>query len=290
MRALPAIFLYLTLTAAHAADEFPAMPGERFDLGGYKVHLHCLGEGEPTVIIDVGLGDDSTDWQQIQKRNAENTRTCVFDRPGYGWSDFGPSPRSSVQIAKEINLLLQQAAIQPPYILAGHSFGGFNIRVYAANHPENVAGMVLIDASHEEQYDRLNIKLPNHNGRRGNFMFLPKSATGEQVEKPKVLRERAYHAARAEVSAMSQSAIQVSRNGAIPDVPLIIVTRGKPEWYGDLTQDEREKDWVNLQHELYKLAPNSKHMFAHKSGHNIPLEQPEIIVDALTEVLQQTRD
>lgn len=289
MRAIPAVLLCLILTAAHA-DEFPAMPGERFDLGGYKMHLHCLGEGKPAVIIDAGLGDDSTDWQKIQKQNAQLTMTCVLDRPGYGWSDFGPSPRSSVQIARELNLLLQKAAIEPPYILAGHSFGGFNIRIFAANHPDKVAGMVLVDASHEEQYDRLNINLPNRNGRRGNFMFLPKSSTEEQMDKPKELRERAYHAARAEVSAMSQSAMQVARNGAIPDVPLVIVTRGRPEWYGDLTQEKREKDWVNLQHELYKLSPNSQHMFAHKSGHNIPLEQPEIIVDALTNVLRQTRN
>lgn len=289
MRALPAVFLCLMFTSA-SADEFPPTPGERIDLGGYKVHLHCQGEGHPIVIIDVGLGDDSTDWQQIHQNSAENTRTCVFDRPGYGWSDFGPSPRSSVQIAKEINLLLEKSTLEPPYILAGHSFGGFNIRVYAANHPDNVAGMVLIDASHEEQYDRLNIKLPNRDGRRGNFMFLPKTSAADQADKPKVLRERAYHAARAEVAAMNQSAIQVARNGAIPDVPLVVVTRGLPEWYGDLTQEQREKDWVNLQHELYKLAPNSTHMFAHKSGHNIPLEQPEIIVDAIADVIEQTRD
>lgn len=288
MRALPAVLLCLMLATANA-DAFPPAPGKRIDLGGYKVHLHCQGEGHPAVIIDAGLGDDSTDWQQIQQNSAANTRTCVFDRPGYGWSDFGPSPRSSMQIAKEIHLLLEKSTLEPPYILAGHSFGGFNIRIYAANHPDNVAGMVLIDASHEEQYDRLNIKLPNRDGRRGNFMFLPRISAQDQADKPKVLRERAYHAARAEVAAMNQSAIQVARNGAIPDVPLVVVTRGKPEWYGDMSQDQREKDWVNLQQKLYKLAPNSTHMFAHKSGHNIPQEQPAIIVDAIADVIGQTR-
>ena len=102
-----------------------------------------------------------------------------------------------------------------------------------------------------------------------------------------MLRERAFHAARAEISALEQSAVQVQQNSAMPVVPLIVISRGKPEWYGDLVMQQREKTWINLQQDLTHLSPISQHMFAHQSGHAIPHEQPEIIIEAIEKVLTQ---
>lgn len=282
------LLVYWSISTPLMAAEFPAIPGQRFDVGGYQLHINCTGSGSPTVIVDVGLGDDSTDWLPIQQALSQSARICVFDRAGYGWSDFGPAPRTSNKIASELELLLQQAQIPAPYVLVGHSFGGYNIRVFAANNPEMVAGMVLVDASHEDQYKQFEIKLPNSVNRRGNIMILPKS-TGSlaHVNKPTVLRERAFHAARAEISALEQSALQVQQNAALPVVPLIVISRGKPEWYGDLILQQREKTWIDLQQDLTRLSPISQHMFAHQSGHAIPHEQPEIIVEAIEHVLSQ---
>jgi pimeloyl-ACP methyl ester carboxylesterase len=286
MKALIWPFLvFWSVSTPLIAAEFPAIPGKRFDVGGYQIHIHCSGSGSPTVIVDVGLGDDSTDWLQAV---STNTRICVFDRPGYGWSDFGPSPRTSNRIASELEILLEQADIAPPYILVGHSFGGYNIRVFAANNPQMVAGMVLVDASHEDQYNQFKIKLPNNFNRRGTIMILPKSTDSlAHANKPPVLRERAFHAARAEISALDESSMQLQKNSALPIVPLIVISRGKPEWYGDVSQQQRENTWIDLQQDLSHLSPISTHMFAHQSGHAIPHEQPEIIIEAIEHVVSQ---
>lgn len=289
MKALIWPFLvFWSISTPLIAAEFPAIPGKRFDVGGYQLHIHCSGSGSPTVIVDVGLGDDSTDWSPIQQAVSTNTRICVFDRPGYGWSDFGPSPRTSNRIASELEILLEQAEIAPPYILVGHSFGGYNIRVFAANNPQMVAGMVLVDASHEDQYNQFKIKLPNNFNRRGTIMILPKSTDSlAHANKPPVLRERAFHAARAEISALDESSMQLQKNSALPIVPLIVISRGKPEWYGDVSQQQRENTWIDLQQDLSRLSPISTHMFAHQSGHAIPHEQPEIIIEAIEHIVSQ---
>lgn len=288
-RWLQIIFL-LSISSVGLAREFPPAPGERYDVGGYQVHIHCEGKGSPTVIVDVGLGDDSTDWLAVQQGVANNSRICVFDRPGYGWSDFGPQPRNSMRIAFELETLLARADIRPPYVMVGHSFGGYNIRIFTANHPDRVKGMVLVDASHEDQYERFQISLPQNYNRRSNILVLPKASGGEaHMNKPQVLRERAFHAARAEISSLSQSAKQVQQHRQLPDIPLVIVSRGKPEWFGDLSQQTREKTWTDLQQELYLLSPQSQHVFAHESGHDIPQKQPQIIIDAINNVVEQSR-
>lgn len=282
--------VFLSISTPLTAAEFPAIPGQRFDVGGYQLHIHCTGAGSPTVIVDVGLGDDSTDWLPIQQAVSDTSRICVFDRPGYGWSDFGPSPRTSKKIAQELETLLREADIPPPYVLVGHSFGGYNIRVFAANNPETVAGMILVDASHEDQYNRFQIKLPSNLKRHGTIMILPKSTDSlAHADKPPVLRERAFHAARAEISALEESAVQLQQNAVIPVVPLIVISRGKPEWYGNVGLQQREKMWIDLQQDLSRLSPISTHMFAHQSGHAIPHEQPEIIVEAIEQLVSQVQ-
>ncbi|MDX1573009.1 MAG: alpha/beta hydrolase [Methylophaga sp.] len=289
IRLLP-IFLLLSISSVSFASEFPPAPGERYDIGGYQVHIYCVGKGSPTVIVDAGLGDDSTDWLPVQAGVSTKSRICVFDRPGYGWSDFGPQPRNSLRIAYELETLLERADIKPPYVMVGHSFGGYNIRVFTANNPEKVQGMVLVDASHEDQYERFQINLPQNYNRRSNILVLPKGSGGEaHMNKPKVLRERAFHAARAEISSLSQSAAQVQQLQKQPDIPLVIVSRGKPEWFGDLSQQTREKTWTDLQQELYLLSSKSQHVFANESGHDIPQYQPQIIIDAINNVIEQSR-
>jgi len=285
---LSVILLSLSFTHVKAGGQFPPVPGNRYDVGGYSIHMLCRGQGSPTVLIDAGLGDDSSDWFDIQNTVSVETRVCVFDRPGYGWSDAGPQPRNSLRISHEIEKLVQKANIPGPYVLVGHSFGGYNIRVFAAHNPNKIAGMVLVDASHENQYELLDIKLPKHFDRKGNILVLPK-ASGSITDKATVLRERAFHAARAEISSLYQSAMQVRQYDEIPKVPLIVISRGRPEWMGNRDGEAREKIWMQLQHDLWKLSPISQQIFAKHSGHDIHLEQPDVVSSAINDVVAMSR-
>jgi len=286
LRTISLSTLFMSFILPVFADSLPPMIGHRYDIGGYQLHMYCRGEGSPTVIIDTGLGDDSWDWQEIVKSSSSKSKTCVYDRPGYGWSDVGPRPRTSRRIAYELNLLLHQAKLSPPYILVGHSFGGYNMRLFAASHPNDVAGIVLVEASHEGQYDQLDIKLPPpYKGQRNIFITVPLDKMDASDSKNYTLRDRAFRSASYEIAALSQSSIQVKQSGAIPTVPLVVISRGKPEWYGSADATKREKIWIRLQQDLTNLSPISEQIFANHSGHDVPKQQPEIIVDAISDVI-----
>ncbi len=140
--------LYQGIASAVDASRYPAS-GKLINVGGYRLHINCIGTGSPTVILDAGLGGSSLDWSLVQPEVATFTRVCSYDRAGYGWSDYGPKPRTSGRIVAELHTLLIGAGIPGPYILVGQSFGGLNVRLYAYTYPQEVAGMVLVDASHE---------------------------------------------------------------------------------------------------------------------------------------------
>ena len=113
------------------------------------------GSGAPVVVIDAALGMHSLHWAGVQKEAARTTTVCTYDRAGYGWSDGASWPRTSRRIADELHLLLDRAGLPPPYVLVGHSLGGLNVRVFAHDHRDLVAGMVLVDASHEDMLQRM---------------------------------------------------------------------------------------------------------------------------------------
>jgi pimeloyl-ACP methyl ester carboxylesterase len=129
--------------------------GRLVDIGGYRLKINCTGKGSPTVVLEAGLGDVSIEWNHVQPKIAQFSRVCSYDRAGYGASDAGPMPRTSAQIAKELHTLLQNAGEPPPYVLVGHSFGGYNVRVFNGSYSDQVAGVVLVDATQEDQYELL---------------------------------------------------------------------------------------------------------------------------------------
>jgi pimeloyl-ACP methyl ester carboxylesterase len=114
--------------------------GTSYDIGGRTLNLFCSGSGNPAVIIDTGAGEPGYSWSHIQPELARVTRACWYDRAGTGWSEAGPYPRDSEAIARDLHELLQRAGVSPPYVLAGHSFGGLNVRVYSRLYPDDVAG------------------------------------------------------------------------------------------------------------------------------------------------------
>jgi pimeloyl-ACP methyl ester carboxylesterase len=150
--------LFSAETNAPAAKP-PTPLGQLIDLGGYKMHLFCTGQGSPTVILSPGSGDFSFDWTLVQPRVAKLTRVCSYDRGGEAWSDLGPLPRTMTQEVFDLHRAFAKANIPGPYILVGHSSGGTVMRLFAASYPGDVVGMVLVDGSHEEDTGNINDSL-----------------------------------------------------------------------------------------------------------------------------------
>ena len=155
------IFLLIAIGAIYQAvatqsdkRNYPA-PGQLVDVGGYRLHIHCLGQGSPTVILEAAADMMSADWGWIQPEIAKHTRVCAYDRAGMGWSEPGPQPRDARQISTELHTLLANAGIAGPYVLVGHSAGGLYVRMFAAQYAEDVVGMVLVDPGHPDMNARI---------------------------------------------------------------------------------------------------------------------------------------
>ena len=137
---------YETVREAVDANAYP-MPGQLIDVGGHRLHLNCTGSGSPTVVLEPGAGEMSSNLGWITPAVARKTRVCAYDRAGRGWSEPADTPQDATQIATDLHTLLQRAHVPGPYVLAGHSFGGLYTLTFAARYPDEVAGMVLIDAT-----------------------------------------------------------------------------------------------------------------------------------------------
>jgi hypothetical protein len=142
---------YESVAEARDVRAYPP-PGQMVDVGGYRLHINCVGTGSPTVVIEAGQGDWSASWSNaVQPEAARITRVCTYDRAGYGWSEPGPLPRTAEHIAHELHTLLHTAGVPGPYVLAGHSLGGLPVRVFAHDYAAEVSGVVLIDSMHPRQ-------------------------------------------------------------------------------------------------------------------------------------------
>ena len=130
-------------------------PGRLVDVGGYRLHLYCIGRGTPTVILDALFPGTVSNWAWVQPEIAATTRVCAYDRAGLGWSDRGPTPRDAVHHAHELHTLLVRAGERGPYVLVGHSLGGLSVRMFADQYPGEVAGMALIEASDPDTWTSL---------------------------------------------------------------------------------------------------------------------------------------
>jgi pimeloyl-ACP methyl ester carboxylesterase len=140
-----------------SAPPYPP-PGRLVDVGGWVLHLNCTGEArpeQPTVILEAGIGDFSVEWALVQPEVSGFARVCSYDRAGDGWSEMGPHPRTFQQIVYELHTLLERAGVQPPYVLVGHSYGGWLVRAYQATYPSDVAGIVLVDAGADDPWRQM---------------------------------------------------------------------------------------------------------------------------------------
>ncbi len=280
--------------------------GKLFDIGEYKLHLYTTGSDTrnmPTVILCSAGGLAAADWALVQPEISELTRVCSYDRAGYGWSDSGSLPRTSKQIAVELHALLEQANIDGPYLLVGHSFGGHTVRIFADDYPEEVAGLILIDArpanmleipslkiigdgSGSEKFSILSF-LANIGVTRllGNAMLPPKFQD-RLPDYPAVISYRAkyFKANKDEALSIRKSDQQVKNTKLLGNLPLTVIRHGIPDIFENVPTVEpeiAESDWIKSQEELSSLSTNSRIIVANKSGHFIPIELPEFVIESI---------
>jgi pimeloyl-ACP methyl ester carboxylesterase len=296
-------FLYENITEARDR-RFNPMRGQLVKVGDRKMHIDCSGQGSPTVILDAGLGDTYVSWRKVQPEIAKISRVCSYDRAGLGYSDSSSGPRTSRVFAQELHALLQAAGIAPPYVLVGHSMGGYNVRLYASLYPTEVVGMVLVDSSHPDQENRFPPELKNMEGswqREAQFleysMLLGVPRLIGLCDNDPVQRaaECNFHSARegaAELKGIQESAAQTGATGSLGDMPLAVLSHDpdKPstELPPDLAKPTNEA-WEKMQEELAHLSTRGTQTIAKNSGHYIQIDRPDIVLDAVRNVVAQAR-
>jgi pimeloyl-ACP methyl ester carboxylesterase len=287
------------------------LPGHMVDVGDFKMHIHCTGEGSPAVLLEAGLDDFSIFWSLVQAEIAETTRVCSYDRAGLGWSEPSPSPRTSKTIVDELHELLVNARAHPPYVLAGHSFGGALTRLYAHKYPDEVLGMVLVDAAPDDLFVRVPLWRNAIEGKLGLYHALaPMSSFGLLAFTPGSIPNRGlpvdvlaqyraiavstdyFQTGVAENEAFEGNLAQV-RTGNIDlgDMPLIVISRGYWDAIPGFSETENQqawRAWNEMQSELLLLSSNSRQIIAGESEHNVHLQQPELVIDAIRSVISQT--
>jgi pimeloyl-ACP methyl ester carboxylesterase len=293
------------------ARRYPA-PGESVDVGGYSLHLYCTGEpGAPTVVMDSGLGGTVLDWQLVQPEVAKFARLCTYDRAGMGWSEAGTQPRTSRQIARELHTLLGNAGVRGPYVLVGHSFGGTNMQVYASQYPNQVAGMVLVDSALEGEEAVTITKSLQPSPLLLKFLAtigatrLPYTLGAETpgLTAPELEDEQAaisshrkhIFAIADETSSLEES---FDENRAHPmslgNKPLMVLTAGSVQTEGTGLSPEQADQLDRLhsdsQASLTRRSDNAKQIIAEDSGHYIQVENPELVIDAIGQVVEAARN
>ncbi len=310
-------------TAAPATHSSAARPpsvrGTMVDIGGQTIHLDCTGVGSPTVVLESGVGDFALVWALVQPGVATLTRVCSYDRGGYVWSTPGTRPRSYAQINLELHDALSRAGEKSPFVLVGQSYGGLLVRRYAEQFRAAVVGMVLVDAVHEDQ--RIEIS--------GRPVRLREMAKGRTAPMPQVRPDRALadsfplRATSADTGSLEApldrlppevqnawrwaSAQPILRAAAgaemdwspedlarlhaerrrnrraLGDLPLIVLSRS-----ADST-DSLDAERQRLQADLAALSSRGRLVVAPHAGHNIHLEDPQLVVSAIRQVVDEVR-
>jgi pimeloyl-ACP methyl ester carboxylesterase len=311
-------FAYQSASEAKDKQQYP-LPGQMVDVGGYRLHLYCTGQGSPTVVLESGLGGPALQWALVQQKLEKTTRVCSYDRAGLGWSDVGPVPRTSQQMMNELHTLLHNAGVQEPYVLVGHSLGGFNVRLFAHEYPSETAGLVLVASGNENDNARMppeyrKIEQSNIQSYRlfktltrfgiiriaGN-MGLLSSFTSLLVKFPsdfqaEIIALTFYHSqywatAYAELSAINESKAQVATTGSLGDLPLVVLS-GSPDVSrlpSSFPVEQIRKTFQDLQVELTSLSSHSIHIVCDTCDHYIPMTNPDIVVNAINQELANMR-
>jgi pimeloyl-ACP methyl ester carboxylesterase len=307
----------------------PEPPGRRFDVGGHHLHLLCAGSGTPAVILDAALGASSLSWSRVLPGIARITRVCAYDRAGMGWSDAGPLPRTAARLAAELRELLRVGDVPPPFILVGHSFGGLVTRLFAARHSDETAGLVLLEPAHPEHWaepseaDRRLIERGTrlcHHGvvaarlgiarivsvlvglgalapARALVAVASRGGLGREdegilapmwklpPEARRALRQiwtepRFFEALGSQIESICASAAEVdaATRAGHGDLPLVTISSATASQ-------------TRLRHDagLAQRSSRGRHVLSPASGHWIPLDDPDIVIETVREMVEAAR-
>jgi pimeloyl-ACP methyl ester carboxylesterase len=295
-------FLYENISETRDR-RFNRMPGQLVDVGGYKMHIDCTGQGGPIVVLDAGLGDSYISWRKVQPQIARFTRVCSYDRAGLGYSDSSPRERTSRVFADELHTLLRNAGITGPVLLVGHSMGGYDVRLFASLYRNEVAGMVLVDASHPEQQKRFPPALNDLDAgwiRDEEFLKfsmplgIPRLMGFCSHDAVVRAAECDFDSAReavAELKKFPESAAQTATTGSLGDMPLAVLSHDPNTPQPDLPEDlvKPTDVWQQMQAELALLSTRGNQVIAKNSGHYIQLDRPDVVIDTVRSMVDQLR-
>jgi len=284
-------------------------PGQLTDVGGYVLHIHCTGEGSPTIILEGGLGGTSLDWSLVQPELASTTRACAYDRAGLGWSELDPadSPRTSQEIAGELHTLLANTGISGPYLLVGLSAGGMHLEMFANQYPEEVLGLILVDPTparlmagfSAEEREALLPTLDQFNLIKklepfGLLRLLPLPGSEALVKLPEETRKtiRAVNVKTGTATALYREAAgfedSIMQTAALPflpsHLPLTVI------WHG-IPAEPLELEPL-AEASLRKLTKRSEHgrfVIAEHSGHYITFDRPDVVIAEINILLEILR-
>lgn len=271
----------MTASSSPVAAATPAPPDRAhapvddglIDVGGRSLHVHCVGRGTPTVLLEAGHGNDGGTWTRVQTEIAKQTRACAYDRAGLGFSSKPGGSRVVADVIQDLRALLATAGITGPYVLVGHSIGALYVRLYAAAHPDEVAGMVLVDGTTEDEDLR-------------EWSLLPPDLLKmlDDPADPEAIRLDAMRAAMAQLRGANRS---------IGDKPLVVLTAGlqEPELGVSPELSTRlARIWQEIQAELpHRVSSNAAQIVARKSHHFIQLENPKLVVASVRQVVDAAR-
>jgi pimeloyl-ACP methyl ester carboxylesterase len=249
-----------------------------FDVGGRRLFLRCTGHRSPTVVFEGGL---TSDWYELQNRLAPFTRVCSYDHPNRPWSrsDPAPTPRTARDFVADLHTLLHVARVPGPYVLAGHSNGGLFTLLYASIYPRQVAGLVLIDAVHPATIKR-------------RLAMLKPILSPEEWQDARhqmiTLQPRLLDLEQVDMWTSERQTRRALRRSPIRPMPLVVLARGHPD-PGTPFVELEEPFWRQLQRELARLVPGGRLVVATQSGHDIQHEQPELVLDAIHDVVLAVR-
>ncbi|HWI60911.1 MAG TPA: alpha/beta hydrolase [Symbiobacteriaceae bacterium] len=287
------------------------MTGRLIDMGGYRLHVTDRGSGGPAVVVLHGAGESSYSWFHVGKAVSGFTRIVTYDRPGLGASDPGPG-LDPVRSVEELDAVLAKAGVPAPYVLVGHSIGGILARLYAIRYPERVAGMVMVDSSHEALKDDPGfrkgfamtaavLKVMRALARIGLPRFLI-----QPLEFAMMYPERRFYAGQISPGEYRDWAAAVHRNltgtngvqelgAAFPMLEAAAAAKKDGQQFGSmpmvvLTNPGFGQAWIEMHRELAARSANSVHRITDHKGHNIQMPRPELVIDAIREVVEQVRD
>jgi len=304
-------------------------PGRLVSIGTHWLHIRCDGDGAPPVIFDAALGGSSLSWSLVHPAVARLTRACSYDRAGFGWSEAGPLPRTAGRIADELHQLLRAAAVSPPYVLVGHSYGGLVMRLFASRHPNDVAGLVLIEPAIPEEWTD-----PTDEQRaliaRGVRLCRYGAAASRHglAQLVSVLVQfGALRAARLVVGVISRGALRREDEGILAPIwklpphvrgvlremwtqpkffealgsqieticesATAVTTAGLPD-YDDrplvvISSARSTESRLKADSALARQSTRGRHILAADSGHWVPLDAPRVVIDAIIAMVAEIR-